>query len=71
MSDILTRISSIFYPIFEDDVFVFKEIFSENYIFMYGYYSREGYKIMAGVWYSKYNSFKDQFCYLFFVFFFQ
>ena len=41
MRHIITRSSLIFYPIFEDDVFVFKEVFPENYNFMYGYYSRE------------------------------
>ena len=30
----------IFYPIFEDHFFAFKEVFSENYVLMYGQYSR-------------------------------
>ena len=30
----------IFYPIFEDHFFVFKEVFSENSVLMYGLYSR-------------------------------
>jgi hypothetical protein len=29
-----------FYPRFEDNFFVFKEIFSENSVLMYGWYSR-------------------------------
>jgi hypothetical protein len=30
----------IFYPIFKDHFFVFKEVFSENSVLMYGLYSR-------------------------------
>ena len=37
---IITRNLYIFYPIFEDHFFVFKEVFSENYVLMYGLYSR-------------------------------
>ena len=33
---IITRGLFIFYPIFEDHFFVFKEVFSENSVFMYG-----------------------------------
>ena len=33
---IITRGLYIFYPIFEDPFFVFKEVFSENYILVYG-----------------------------------
>ena len=33
----------IFYPIFENHLLVFKEVFSDNSILMYGYYSRAGY----------------------------
>ena len=33
----------IFYPIFKDHMFVFKEVFSENSILMYGLYSRAAY----------------------------
>ena len=29
-----------FYPILEDNFFAFKDVFSENCVFMYGYYSR-------------------------------
>ena len=33
----------IFYPIFKDHFFVFKEFFSENSVLMYGLYSRAAY----------------------------
>ena len=33
---IITRGLYIFYPIFEDHFFVFKEVFSENSVLMYG-----------------------------------
>ena len=33
---IITRGLYIFYPIFEDNFFVFKEVFSENYGLIYG-----------------------------------
>ena len=37
---IITRGLNIFYPLFEDHFFVFKEIFSENFVLVYGKYSR-------------------------------
>ena len=37
---IITRGLYIFYPLFEDHFFVFKEGFSENSVLMYGLYSR-------------------------------
>ena len=37
---IISRGLYIFYPIFKDHFFVFKEVFSENFVFMYGLYSR-------------------------------
>ena len=37
---IISRGLYIFYPIFNDHFFVFKEVFSENYVLMYGLYSR-------------------------------
>ena len=33
---IITRGLYIFYPLFEDHFFVFKEVFSENFVLMYG-----------------------------------
>ena len=33
---IISRGLYIFYPIFEDHFFVFREVFSENSVFMYG-----------------------------------
>ena len=33
---IITRDLYIFYPIFEVHFFVFKEVFSENFVLMYG-----------------------------------
>ena len=36
MHAIITRKLYILYPIFEDNFFVFKEVFSENSILMYG-----------------------------------
>ena len=40
---IITHGLYIFYPIFEDNFFVSKEIFSENSVINYGYYSRADY----------------------------
>ena len=37
---IITRDLYIFYPIFEVYFFVFKEVFWENSVLKYGYYSR-------------------------------
>ena len=37
---IISRGLYIFYPIFKDIFFVFKEVFSENSVLMYGLYSR-------------------------------
>ena len=37
---IISRGLYIFYPISKDHFFVFKEVFSENYVLMYGLYSR-------------------------------
>ena len=37
---IITRGLYIFYPIFKDHFFVFREVFSENSVLMYGLYSR-------------------------------
>ena len=37
---IISRGLYIFYPIFKDHYFVFKEVFSENSVLMYGLYSR-------------------------------
>ena len=37
---IMSRGLYIFYPIFKDHFFVFKEVFSENSVLMYGLYSR-------------------------------
>jgi hypothetical protein len=33
----------LFYPIFKDHFFVYKEVFSENSVLMYGLYSRAAY----------------------------
>ena len=33
----------IFYPIFKDHFFIFKEVFSENFVLMYGLYLRAAY----------------------------
>ena len=40
---IISRGLYIFYPIFKDHFFVFKEVFSENSVLMYGLYSRAAY----------------------------
>ena len=43
----------IFYPIFKDHFFVFKEVFSENSVLMYGLYSRAAYdgaRTVIGLW---------------------
>ena len=40
---IINRRLYIFYPIFKDNFFVFKEVFSEFFILMYGLYSRAAY----------------------------
>ena len=40
MRAIISRGLYIFYPIFKDHFFVFKEVFSENSVLMYGLYSR-------------------------------
>ena len=40
---IISRGLHIFYPISKDHFFVFKVVFSENYVFMYGLYSRAAY----------------------------
>ena len=40
---IISRGLYIYYPIFEDHFFVFKEVFSENSVLMYGLYSRAAY----------------------------
>ena len=37
---IISRGLYVFYPIFKDRFFVFKEVFSENSVLMYGLYSR-------------------------------
>ena len=37
---IISRGLYIFYPIFKDRFFVFKEVFSENFVLVYGLYSR-------------------------------
>ena len=37
---IISRGLYIFYPIFKDQFFVFKEVFSEIFVLMYGLYSR-------------------------------
>jgi hypothetical protein len=37
---IISRGLYIFYPIFKDHFVVFKEFFKENYVLMYGLYSR-------------------------------
>ena len=39
----------IFYPIFKDHFFVFKEVFSENSVLIYGLYSRAAYDGMRTV----------------------
>ena len=39
-SAIISRGLYIFYPISKDHFFVFKEVFSENSVLMYGLYSR-------------------------------
>ena len=39
-SAIISRGLYIFYPIFKDHFFVFKEVFSENSVLMYDLYSR-------------------------------
>ena len=38
---IISRGLYIFYPISKDHFFVFKEVFSDNSVLMYGLYSRE------------------------------
>ena len=43
MRVIISRSLYIFYPIFKDHFFVFKEVFSENSVLIYGLYSREAY----------------------------
>ena len=40
---IISRGLYIFYPIFKDHFLVFKEVFSENSVLMYGLYSRAAY----------------------------
>ena len=40
---IISRGLYIFFPVFKDHFFVFKEVISENYVFMYGFYSRAAY----------------------------
>ena len=40
MRIIISRGFYIFYPIFKDHFFVFKEVFSEIFVLMYGLYSR-------------------------------
>ena len=40
---IISRGLYIFYPISKDHFFVFKEVFSENSVLMYGLYSRAAY----------------------------
>ena len=40
MRAIISRGLYIFYPVSKDHVFVFKEVFSEKYVLMYGSYSR-------------------------------
>ena len=40
---IISRDLYIFYPISKDHFFVFKEVFSENSVLMYGLYSRAAY----------------------------
>ena len=37
---IISRGLYVFYPISKDHFFVFKEVFSENFVLMYGLYSR-------------------------------
>ena len=39
MRAIISRGLYIFYPIFKDHFFIFKEVFSENSVLMYGLYS--------------------------------
>jgi hypothetical protein len=55
MRAIISRGLYIFYPIFKDHFFVFKEVFSENSDLMYGLYSRAACNqeqlMMAGVRY--------------------
>jgi hypothetical protein len=43
MRAIISRGLYIFYPISKDHFFVFKEVFSENSVLMYGLYSRAAY----------------------------
>ena len=40
---IVSRGLYIFYPISKDYFFIFKEVFSENFVLFYGSYSREAY----------------------------
>ena len=40
---IISRGLYFYYPIFKDQFFVFKEVFSENSVLMYGLYSRAAY----------------------------
>ena len=40
---IISHVLYIFYPIFQDHFFVFKEVFSENFVLMFGLYSRAAY----------------------------
>ena len=61
MRAILSRGLFIFYPISKDHFFVFKEVFSENSVLMYGLYSRAACNqerlMMARVRYSKESNF--------------
>ena len=41
--NVLCRGLCIFYPISKDHFFVFKQVFSENSVLMYGLYSRAAY----------------------------
>ena len=54
---IISRGLYIFYPISKDHFFVFKEVFSENYVLMYGLYSKAAFNqerlMMARVRYIK------------------
>ena len=52
---IISRGLYIFYPIFKDHFFVFKEVFSENSVLMYGLYLRAAYDDPRTVYILKIN----------------
>ena len=66
MRSVITRGLYLYNPLFEVQKRFFKEFFSENYIFMYGWYSRvvcnQEWVMMARIWYmSQFSSFYQYF----------